>query len=134
MKVFRKKTRESHLSRAAALKCRPAKSLHITESRLETGEVLLEYPVTVRPWLAAVAKRLGSSREIVQTKKLQLDAMGTAVRDLVDGNRSVRRIVQIFAEAHRLENKEAEVSVTGFIRELGQRGLLGLRRFKKNDA
>ncbi|MBT8365906.1 MAG: PqqD family protein [Deltaproteobacteria bacterium] len=127
MKVFRKKRRESHLSRAAALKSRPAKSLHITESRLETGEILLEYPLTVRPWLAAVAKRLGGSREIVQTKKLQLDAMGTAVWDLVDGNRSVGRIVQIFAEVHRLENKEAEVSVTSFIRELGQRGLLGLR-------
>ena len=127
MKVFRKKRRERHLSRAAALKSRPAKSLHITESRLETGEVLLEYPLTVRPWLAAVAKRLGGSREIVQTKKLQLDAMGTAVWDLVDGNRSVRRIVQIFAEVHRLENKEAEVSVTSFIRELGQRGLLGLQ-------
>ena len=127
MKVFRKKRRERHLSRVAALKSRPAKSLHITESRLETGEVLLEYPLTVRPWLAAVAKRLGGSREIVQIKKLQLDAMGTAVWDLVDGNRSVRRIVQIFAEVHRLENKEAEVSVTSFIRELGQRGLLGLR-------
>ena len=127
MKVFSKTKRESHFSRAAALKCRPAKSLHITELRLETGEVLLEYPLTVRPWLAAVARRLGRSHEIVQTKKLQLDAMGTAVWDLVDGNRSVRRIVEIFAETHRLDNREAEVSVTGFIRELGQRGLLGLR-------
>jgi hypothetical protein len=127
MNLFSKKPRQSHLSRAAALECRPAKSLHITESRLETGEVLLEYPLTVRPWLAAVAKRLGQSPNIVQTKKLQLDTMGTAVWDLVDGNRTVRRIVQIFAEAHRLDNKEAEVSVTSFIRELGQRGLLGLR-------
>ncbi len=127
MKVFRKNPRESHLLRTAALKYRPAKSLHITESRLETGEVLLEYPLTVRPWFAAVVKRLGGPRDSVQTKKLQLDAMGTAVWDLVDGNRSVRRIVQIFAETHRLENKEAEVSVTSFIRELGQRGLLGLR-------
>ncbi len=127
MKAFRKKPGESDLSRAAALKCRPAKSLHITELRLETGEVLLEYPLTVRPWLAALAKRLGGSRQIVQTKKLQLDAMGTAVWDLVDGKRSVRRIVRIFANTHRLDNKEAEVSVTSFIRELGQRGLLGLR-------
>ena len=118
---------QSHLSRAAALQCRPDKSLHITESRLETGEVLLEYPLTVRPWLAAVAKRLGGPRESVQIKKLQLDAMGSAVWDLVDGNRTIRRIVQIFAEAHRLENKEAEISVTSFIRELGQRGLLGLQ-------
>ena len=127
MIAFRKKKRASHLSRAAALECRPDKSLHITETRLETGEVLLEYPLTVRPWLAAAAKRLGASRQTSQTKKLQLDAMGTAVWDLVDGNRSVRRIVQIFAATHRLDNKEAEISVTSFIRELGQRGLLGLR-------
>ena len=127
MIAFRKKKQENHLSRAAALKCRPAKSLHIKESRLDSGEILLEYPLTVRPWLASVAKRFGRSQEIIQTKKLQLDAMGTAVWDLVDGDRSVHRIVQIFAETHRLNSKEAEVSVTSFIRELGQRGLLGLR-------
>jgi hypothetical protein len=127
MIVFKKKKSEGQISRTAALKCRPAKSLHLTESRLESGEVLLEYPLTVRPWLAAVARRLGKSGEVMQIKKLQLDAMGTAVWDLVDGHRSVRRIVQIFAETHRLDNKEAEVSVTSFIRELGQRGLLGLQ-------
>src|SRR5210317_1718408 len=98
MKVFRKKKSEQHLSRTADLQHRPAKSLHITESRLESGDVLLEYPLTVRPWLAAVSKRLGRSNEIVKIKKLQLDALGTAVWDLVDGKRSVRRIVQIFAE------------------------------------
>jgi len=52
--------------------------------------------------------------------------VGTSVWDLVDGKRSVRMIIQIFAKAHRLENREAEVSVTSFIRQLGQRGLLGL--------
>jgi hypothetical protein len=45
----------------------------------------------------------------------------------VDGKCSVRRIIKIFAETHRLDKKEAEVSVTQFIRELGRRGLLGLR-------
>ena len=127
MKVFRKKTPQNQLSRVDALNCRPQKSLHVSELRLETGDVQLEYPLTVRPWLAAVARRLGKSDDVVQIKKLQLDAMGTAVWDLVDGHRSVRRIVQKFAETHRLDNKEAEVSVTSFIRELGQRGLLGLQ-------
>jgi hypothetical protein len=127
MKVFRKKQRRPRLSRAAALECRPAKSLHITESRLDSGDVILEYPLTVRPWLAAVSRRLGGPQDIVQTKKLQLDAMGTEVWDLIDGDRSVRRIIQTFAKAHRLDNKEAEVSVTSFIRELGQRGLIGLQ-------
>lgn len=127
MKVFRKKKPKLQLSRAAALACCPAKSLNITELRQDTGEVIIEYPLTVRPWLAAVAKRLGGPGDTTQTRKLQLDAMGTAVWDLVDGRRSVRRIIRIFAETHRLDKKEAEVSVTSFIRELGKRGLIGLQ-------
>ncbi len=127
MKVFRKKPRATHLSRTEALEYTPAKNLQITEVRLETGEVVIEYPLTVRPWIAAVAKRLGEPQDRKQIKKLQLDVLGTSVWDLVDGKRSVRRIIHIFAKTHRLENKEAEVSVTRFIRELGQRGLLGLQ-------
>ena len=128
MKVFRKKPVAGHMSRAKALAYKPVKSRHISETRLETGEVVLEYPLAVRPLIAAVAKRLGRSQDLVQQiKKLQLDALGTSVWDLVDGSRSVRQIIQIFAETHRLENREAEVSVTRFIRELGQRGLLGLQ-------
>jgi hypothetical protein len=126
MKVFRKKAPVSHLSRRQALEYRPVKSGQISELRLESGEVVIEYPLSVRPWIAAVAKRLGGSQNRTQTKKLQLDAMGTSVWDLVDGKRSVRMIIQIFAKVHRLENREAEVSVTSFIRQLGQRGLLGL--------
>ena len=126
MKVFRKKSGTSHLSRSEALEYTPVKSRQISEFRLESGEVIIEYPLIVRPWIAAVAKRLGGLQDRKQTKKVQLDALGTSVWDLVDGKRSVRMIIQIFARTHRLENKEAEVSVTSFIRQLGQRGLLGL--------
>ena len=126
MKVFRKKSEPSHLPRTQALEYTPVKSREISEIRLESGEVVIEYPLIVRPWIAAVARRLGGPQNRKQTKKLQLDAMGTSVWDLVDGERSARMIIQIFAKTHRLENKEAEVSVTSFIRQLGQRGLLGL--------
>jgi hypothetical protein len=126
MKVFRKKSGASHLSRLEALEYIPVKSRAISQIRLESGEVVIEYPLFVKPWIAAVAQRLGGLQDRKQTKKLQLDAMGTSVWDLVDGKRSVRMIIQIFAKAHRLENREAEVSVTSFIRQLGQRGLLGL--------
>ncbi len=126
MKVFRKKSGASHLSRTEALGYTPVKSRQISEVRLETGDVIIEYPLIVSPWIAAVANRLGNLQDRKQTKKLQLDAMGTSVWDLVDGKRSVRMIIQIFAKAHRLENREAEVSVTSFLRQLGQRGVLGL--------
>ena len=128
MKVFNKKPVGGRLTRLEALTFKPVKSEQITETRLETGEVVLEYPMTVRPLIAPVARRLGKSEDqLVQTKKLQLDALGTSVWDLVDGKHSVRSMIKIFAETHRLENREAEVSVTRFIRELGKRGLLGLR-------
>ena len=126
MKVFRKKSGASHLSRTEALEYTPVQSRQISEVRLETGEVIIEYPLIVSPLIAAVAKRFGGFQDQKQTKKLQLDAMGTSVWDLVDGKRSVRMIIQIFANTHRLENREAEVSVTSFLRQLGQRGLLGL--------
>jgi hypothetical protein len=127
MKVFKKKLVTDRMTRLDALSYKPVKSQQINETRLETGEVVIEYPMTVRPLIAAVARRLGKSRELVQKKKLQLDALGTSVWDLVDGKRSVGGMIKIFAETHRLENREAEVSVTQFIRELGKRGLLGLR-------
>jgi len=128
MKVFKKKPVASRMTRPEALAFKPVKSRQVSETRLETGEVVIEYPLAVRPLIAAVARRLGKSQQdLVQTKKLQLDALGTFVWDLVDGKHSVRRMIKIFAETHRLENREAEVSVTQFIRELGKRGLLGLR-------
>ena len=125
MKVFRKKTKGNPLSRREALEYTPVRSRQISEIRLDSGEVVIEYPLIVRPWMAALAGRLGGG-QAKQTKKLQLDALGTSVWDLVDGKRSVRTIIQIFAKAHCLGNREAEVSVTNFLRQLGQRGLLGL--------
>ena len=128
MKVFKNKPVANRMTRSEALAFKPVKSQQVSETRLETGEVVIEYPLAVRPLIAAVARRLGKSpQDLVQIKKLQLDALGTSVWDLVDGNHSVRRMIIIFAETHRLENREAEVSVTRFIRELGKRGLLGLR-------
>ena len=127
MKVFRKKSIQSRMTRDESLSYKPAKNQHISETRLDTGEVIIEYPVAVRPLIAAVARRLGKTQNLTQTRKLQLDALGTSVWDLIDGRHTVRRMINIFAETHRLEKREAEVSVTQFIRELGRRGLLGLR-------
>ncbi len=46
---------------------------------------------------------------------------------MLDGRRSLGRIAAAFAEAHQLEPREAEIAVTQFIRDLGRRGLVGLR-------
>jgi hypothetical protein len=114
-------------SRREALDCIPVKNRHIQEERLESGDVLVCYPVTVRPWMAAVARWLGASNTPPRMARLQLDRLGSGVWSMLDGQTPLRRVAAAFAEIHRLERKEAEVAVTQFVRELGRRGLIGLR-------
>lgn len=127
MKVFRKKVKKIELSRTEALGFHPVRNSDIREFRLDNELVEIHYPTTMRPWIAGLVKRLGGPSDNIQIKKLQLDMLGTAVWDMIDGKRSVGQIVKAFAETHRLQTKEAEVAVTEFIRELGRRGLIGLR-------
>jgi len=127
MRAFKRKNRDVHLTRAEALTCTPVKNTRVGEARLETGEVLLTYPVRIRPWIANLIRRFGWGLKRVQSKKLHLDELGTAAWDLMDGRRSVRQIIQRFAKRYQLHPKEAEVAVTRFLRELGKRGLIGLK-------
>ena len=127
MKLFRKKTKDVYGDRTAAFKFIPVKNNQITEERLESGEVLIHYPVTLRPWIAGLVKRFSGSQTELRSKPLQLDQLGTEVWELIDGHRSVRQIIERFAKAHQLQIREAEVAVSQFIRLLGQRGLIGLR-------
>jgi hypothetical protein len=122
-----KKPSPPPLTRTDALGCIPVKSRHVREQRLESGEVLVCYPVAVRPWMAKLAGWLGGRDSPPRTAKLQLDQLGSDVWAMLDGQTPLRRIAEAFAADQRLERKEAEVAVTQFIRELGRRGLIGLR-------
>jgi hypothetical protein len=127
MKVFRKKSRDKQVSHSESMNCVPVKNLQAQETRGETGLVLLCYPVEIRPWIAGWIRRFGGATEGVRTKKLQLDKLGTTVWDMLDGKRTVGQVIQSFTAMQRLHPKEAAVAVTLFLRELGKRGLIGLR-------
>jgi hypothetical protein len=114
-------------TRREALACIPVKNRQVSEQRMETGEVVVLYPLTVRPWMATLAGWLGARALPPRTAKLQLDRLGSAVWAMLDGRTSLRGIAAAFAESHRLERKEAEVAVAQFIRELGRRGIIGLK-------
>jgi hypothetical protein len=116
------------LSRLEALACIPVKNRHVREQRLDSGEVVVLYPVTARPWMATLTRWLGVRATAPRTAKLQLDRLGSGVWGMLDGRTPLRRIAAAFAATHRLERKEAEVAVSQFVRELGRRGVIGLRR------
>ncbi len=127
MRFFKKKSKDRELTRAQALKSIPIKSVQVDEARQDNGEVLLTYPVKIKPWFARLVQTPGGPSERTVTKKLQLDSLGTAVWDRIDGRCSVRQVIQGFAGEHNLHRKEAEVAVTQFLRDLGKRGLVGLK-------
>ena len=128
LKVFNKKASGKYeISREQALKSIPVRNIQISEESSTSGEVIIHYLTTMRPWISKVVRRFGGAEAQPQTKKLQLDQLGTEVWKLIDGNRSVRLIIKAFAESNQLQIREAEVAVTQFIRDLGKRGLIGLR-------
>ncbi|TVM19975.1 PqqD family protein [Oceanidesulfovibrio indonesiensis] len=130
MKLFRKKKRTQTaptISRAEALAARPVRSDRVAEERTEEGYVRLVYDINYKPWFAKYARRMGTWDDRPMKKKLELDEMGTRAWELMDGAHTVRDIVDDFAAEYRLGHREAEMSVSAFIKELGQRGLIALR-------
>ena len=118
----------AQLSRTDALCCIPIRNPMVVESRMDSGEMLLSYTETLKPWFAGILRRLKKASEIRRTRKLQLDILGTGVWDLVDGKSTVMEIIDSFAGIHQLYHKEAEVSVIQFLRELGRRGIVGMKQ------
>jgi hypothetical protein len=53
-----------------------------------------------------------------------IDQVGIQVLNLCDGNRTIENIVDEFAKTHKLTFHESRVSVTGYIKQLVQRGIL----------
>ena len=59
-------------------------------------------------------------------RRVNLDRLGAGVLDLCDGRRSVESIIEKFAADHKLSFREAQLSVTQFLKQLSQRGLVAI--------
>ena len=128
----RKKLQKHHLkgeptTRAEAFAHCPVKNREVQEEELEGGAIVLTYPLVIRPWLAGVAQRLGLQSGEPLTRRLQLDEMGSLTWSLLNGKRTVQDVVDFLCRRYKLNRREAEVATTGFLRELGKRGLIGFR-------
>ncbi len=116
------------MTREAALECVPVKNSTVKEVRLENGLVRLSYPLQIKPWLAELRRRFGPAEASPPEKQLELDELGTLTWDLMDGTLRFTEIVRRFSRQTRVHPKEAEAAVAQFIRELGRRGLVGLKQ------
>jgi len=128
MKLFRRKTRHKEsakeLTRTDALASIPQKSPSATWEVLENGDILIEYPLNIKPFFIQLANRFHQGEEQRPTKKLQLDGMGSKVWQMFDGEKDVKTIIREVSSQSGLSLQESEISVTTFLRQLGRRGLI----------
>jgi hypothetical protein len=57
---------------------------------------------------------------------MELDEIGSATWAWLDGQRTVRDLAVLLAERYDLHEREAEVAMAAFVRELGKRGIVAL--------
>jgi hypothetical protein len=56
--------------------------------------------------------------------RIELDAVGSQVFDLIDDHRTVDELVKALISVHKLARREVEVSLTEYLKTLGRRGII----------
>lgn len=127
MSLFKKRAPEPIISRAEALKMVPVRNTEVTETAISGGLIQLSYPLAVKPWFGQLAEKVGLWDKRPMIKHIELDEMGTFVWTQINGDQSVQQIADAFVKEYEVQPREAELSVTAFIKTIGQRGIIGLK-------
>lgn len=116
----RKKKKEP--PRGALLSATPIRNPEATSH--EVGNDGLEVRIPVHP--GRIARWLARKHDAPLVRRFQLDALGIEVWRMLDGQTTVRGMIETFAASHRLNLREAEVSMLTYLRQLAQRGIMVL--------
>lgn len=131
MSLFRKKQPAPTISRDQALAAIPVRNPEVKEIEIDQEQsLILSFPAQVNQLFGRLAQKLGAWDGKPVFRKLQLDAMGTQSWRWIDGKRSVRELCGKLAETYDILPREAEVSMTAFLRELGKKNIIALREGK----
>ena len=128
MGIFKKN--ETAFAKQDAFLCIPVKNDLVEETILDSGDLLLSYQAVYKPFFRKIQKLIQKDFEKTFQRKIELDRLGMDVWSLLDGKKNVKTIVRKFAALHKLNTKEAEISVTLFLRSLGEKGLIAIKEPK----
>lgn len=119
--------KDKNQTKADALLCIPEKNALVEEVFHASGDLILSYPSRYKPFFIKLQKIIRKDPETSFQRKIQLDRLGADVWSLLDGKKNVSIIIKEFAALHTLNYREAEISVTLFLRSLGEKGLIGIK-------
>lgn len=119
---------ENILSRKEALSAIPVRNPSVTEEWISDNIVQLTYPLPSGRVVAAIISIFGKKRDFLSRfTKLELDVQGSRVWQAIDGKRSVRKISRDFASETNVDKSDSQLAVSIFLRQLGRRGIIGLK-------
>lgn len=98
--------------------------------RRDNGTALASVPLRRPRWLVPP---LSWVVPFSSHRRIELDAVGLSVLDLCDGQRDIERIIEKFAADNKLSFREAQLSVTKFLQQLTQRGVVAVVGLDNQD-
>lgn len=104
------------------LQLRPIRNPNLEWTEEEGRVVLLLIRGTKKNWKARLLRVFVP---IPEKRRIALDAIGTDVWKMIDGENQLGQIAQKLARKYKLSPREAELSLQQFFKELGRRGYIG---------
>lgn len=104
------------------LQLRPIRNPNLEWTEEEGRVVLLLLRDAKKDWKARLLKVFVP---IPEKRRIALDAIGTDVWKMIDGENRLGQIAQKLAHKYKLSPREAELSLQQFFKELGRRGYIG---------
>jgi len=110
--------------RGALLKLRPVRNDAVIWQENAAGEAELNIPYRKDRFARVVAFIV----HLPETRRVQLDEVGTFVWKLCDGNHTVDGIVREMARHYKMNRAEVEASVGRYLQMLAERRFIGFYR------
>jgi len=120
------------LPRRELLRAKPVRNERLTCEENSDGEIVLGIPRKKTWWIDTLSRMfyVPSRRTVV------LDRIGSFLWGLCDGQNTVDHVISTIRNEYKLERKEAEVSTLTYLKQLTEKGLIGLavagRKGEKN--
>ena len=125
MSIFRKKP--SPLPRKELLLSKPIRNEKLTSEENSEGEIVLGIPRRNNWWVELLSKVF----YVPNRRTVVLDQIGSFLWQLCDGKNTVEQVITAIRTEYKLERKEAEVSSLTYLKQLTEKGLIGLAVVKR---
>ena len=120
MSLFRKKS--PSLPRRELLRSKPIRNGKLTCEENSDGEIVLGIPRRKTWWINLLSRVF----YVPGRRTVVLDRIGSFLWELCDGQNTVDHVISTIRNEDKLERKEAEVSTLTYLKQLTEKGLIGL--------